>query len=87
MVSRIDSELLPYRQAEQVKTVLGAGALVAADAALGTGLLAGAVDLGTACAAAVGGAAVTGPVLVAAAVATAVAGTSLLASEHVHSFK
>ena len=72
----LDAERLPYRQAEQVKTLLGAGALVAADAALGTGLLAGAVDLGTACAAAVGGASITAPVLVAAAaVATAVAGT------------
>ncbi|CAE7856433.1 unnamed protein product [Symbiodinium microadriaticum] len=32
----IDKEQLPFRQAEQVKTVLGAGAFVAADAALGT---------------------------------------------------
>eukprot|EP00434_Breviolum_minutum_P034606 symbB.v1.2.030636.t1/scaffold3476.1/size55973/3 len=76
---KIDTEQLPYRQAEKVKTVLGAGALVAADAALGTGLLAGAVDMGTAAmsaAAMSAGAAVSAPALVAAAaVVTVVAGT------------
>ncbi|CAK9108537.1 Uncharacterized protein slr1919 [Durusdinium trenchii] len=76
---RIDTEQLPYRQAEKVKTVLGAGALVAADAALGTGLLAGAMDAAVGAGAAVGaavGSAVAGPTLVAcAAVVTVVAGT------------
>eukprot|EP00440_Ansanella_granifera_P065217 gb/GFBE01070723.1/.p1 GENE.gb/GFBE01070723.1/~~gb/GFBE01070723.1/.p1 ORF type:complete len:382 (+),score=71.82 gb/GFBE01070723.1/:1-1146(+) len=43
---RIDTEQLPMRQAEKVKTLLGAGAIVAADVALGTGLLAGAVEAG-----------------------------------------
>eukprot|EP00913_Durusdinium_trenchii_P032935 g30832.t1 len=67
-VLRIDTEQLPYRQAEKVKTVLGAGALVAADAALGTGLLAGAMDAAVGAGAAVGaavGSAVAGPTLVA----------------------
>ncbi|CAE7365766.1 unnamed protein product [Symbiodinium natans] len=70
----IDTEQLPFRQAEQVKTVLGAGAFVAADAALGTGLLAagtglvaGALDFGVAAAGAAAGAAMSPGVLAAAA--------------------
>lgn len=85
----IDTEQLPYRQAEKVKTVLGAGALVAADAALGMGLVAGAVDMGAAvgtAAMAAMGTAVSAPALMAAAVTlagagTVVAGAGMLASE------
>mmetsp|Transcript_105103 Transcript_105103/g.250198 ORF Transcript_105103/g.250198 Transcript_105103/m.250198 type:complete len:373 (+) Transcript_105103:44-1162(+) len=77
----IDVEQLPFRQAEKVKTMLGAGALVAADAALGTGLLAGAMDVGAAGFAAAAGAAMSPAVMATAAVVTVVAGTGMLVTE------
>eukprot|EP00439_Symbiodinium_sp_Y106_P036975 s1413_g4.t1 len=89
----IDKEQLPFRQAEQVKTVLGAGAFVAADAALGTGLVAagtglvaGALDLGIGVAGAAAGAAMSPGVLAAAAAVGVGYASGVITAESIPTF-